>query len=70
MPLVASSPLKAILTELVYQPLWSAARAGSPETFVGAVASYLKALEVPLVLLPALSVQLPFTVRPEPSGPL
>ena len=69
MPEVASVPVKTTSTAWLYQPLWSAARFGAPETPVGSVPSYMKP-KFPLPTLPALSVQLAETEAVMLSGPL
>ena len=68
MPDVASDPPAETLTAWLYQPFCSAGREGI-RLIVGAVASYLKAIES-LVVFPALSVQVPADEAAAESGPL
>ena len=67
MPEVASVPLQLIETGRLYQPSWSAGRAGLTAT-VGGVASYCRPKSSE-ALFPAKSVQLPWAVALAPSGP-
>ena len=69
-PDVASVPDVVQATAWLYQPFESAARPKAVDAD-GAVASYLNAAEAADAdTLPALSVHVPLTVRPVPSGPL
>ena len=61
-------PLKATETGRLYQPLTSAARAGSPRVAVGAVASYLS-VNAWLEEFPAWSRHEPVTDAVAESGP-
>ena len=60
-PEVASVPLQLIETGWVYQPSWSAGRAGSRPSTVGGVESYCTSKSGVAVLFPASSVQVPWT---------
>ncbi len=53
MPEVLSVPLNTMFTAWLYQPLWSAARSGTPELTVGGVASRLIVSPVASVVSPA-----------------
>jgi hypothetical protein len=69
-PDVASVPDVVHATAWLYQPFESAARPKAVDAD-GAVASYLNVAEAAAAdTLPALSVHVPLTVRPVPSGPL
>jgi hypothetical protein len=63
-----SLPEKLIVTPWLYQPFWSGPLLTLPLAD-GAVASYLKVKDAPLVL-PATSEQLPVIVTEPESGPV